>query len=364
MRSRRLKLVLAVGVAALVLLAVSNLGYNAGSTVSGQYCTTCHLIQPAYDRWADSSHRQVACKECHGSALTLDLDFHQTNFRRLISQLKGNTGDRILLRGAQAETMVEECLRCHRNEHARWKAGGHSATYTHIFLNAEHNRKRLLVEDCARCHGMFFEGTVAEVVAPLDQTGPWRLVNAEMASQAVIPCLTCHQVHRLGQPLGRPHYAQPRQIAQSRIIKTSSLGFYDRREKAHISSDLLPMPVMVRNGQPVRMSPDVRQRLCYQCHAPEATAEVGSGDDRTGMGVHEGIGCLGCHESHSLDARLSCANCHPRLSNCGLDVEKMDTTFKAHQSRHNIHFVACRDCHPRGIPPRKLARLDGNRIPR
>ena len=53
-------------------------------------------------------------------------------------------------------------------------------------------------------------------------------------------------------------------------------------------------------------------------------AQVGSGDDRTGIGVHEGLSCLACHQKHGQQTRASCANCHPRLSNCGLDVEKME----------------------------------------
>jgi hypothetical protein len=31
----------------------------------------------------------------------------------------------------------------------------------------------------------------------------------------------------------------------------------------------------------------------------------------------------------------------------------MDTTFKAPKSPHNIHFVKCLDCHPKGIPRKK-----------
>jgi hypothetical protein len=51
--------------------------------------------------------------------------------------------------------------------------------------------------------------------------------------------------------------------------------------------------------------------------------------------------------------RASCAACHPRLSNCGLDVEKMDTSFKSPESLHDIHRVACIDCHPAGVPKKK-----------
>jgi hypothetical protein len=41
------------------------------------------------------------------------------------------------------------------------------------------------------------------------------------------------------------------------------------------------------------------------------------------------------------------------MSNCGLDVEKMDTTFAAEGSRHNIHWVKCQDCHVNGVPKKR-----------
>jgi hypothetical protein len=112
----------------------------------------------------------------------------------------------------------------------------------------------------------------------------------------------------------------------------------------------------------VTVSQDPRQALCFQCHAPRepetgsvaaASAwgpQVGSGDDRTPMGVHEGISCISCHEGHNQNARASCKNCHPKMSNCGLDVEKMDTTYAISASAHNIHWVKCADCHQHGIP--------------
>jgi len=37
-----------------------------------------------------------------------------------------------------------------------------------------------------------------------------------------------------------------------------------------------------------------------------------------------------------------------------LDVEKMDTTFLNSSSKHDVHFVKCADCHPRGVPPKRV----------
>jgi hypothetical protein len=80
---------------------------------------------------------------------------------------------------------------------------------------------------------------------------------------------------------------------------------------------------------------------------------VGSGDDRTPMGVHEGLSCISCHDGHNENARASCKTCHPQMSHCGIDVEKMDTTFSSATSQHNIHWVKCTDCHLHGIPKAK-----------
>ncbi len=43
------------------------------------------------------------------------------------------------------------------------------------------------------------------------------------------------------------------------------------------------------------------------------------------------------------------------MSHCGIDVEKMDTTYASAKSTHNIHWVKCIDCHQHGIPKPKRA---------
>jgi hypothetical protein len=291
------------------------------------------------------------CKECHGSAFTLDIDAHRTNLRHLYYQVSGKIPGRILLKDGQVDRIVANCVRCHQDNLAKWRSGGHSAAYAHIFLSKANNEKMLLADDCLRCHGMFADGTVADIVAPVDTKGPWSLVDQRFAGRPTMPCLACHTVHSKGTPVAAPpDYLQPKKMAYGREMRTTSLGFYDRRERAHVGAADLPLPRMRTAVRAVTMSPDRRQTVCYQCHAPDPTLLVGSRDDRTAVGVHEGIGCLGCHDAHSLDARLSCVNCHPALSNCGLDVATMDTTFKSAASAHNIHSVACADCHTKGVP--------------
>ncbi len=146
-------------------------------------------------------------------------------------------------------------------------------------------------------------------------------------------------------------------------IARPSLALFDRRTQQSIPLADLPMPAMLEGALPVSMSKDQRQALCYQCHAPTATQQIATGDDRTAIGVHEGISCLACHGQHGQKTRASCATCHPKMSNCGLDVEQMDTTFKSAASKHNIHRVKCADCHLTGIPKRRglASKTEGSR---
>jgi hypothetical protein len=248
--------------------------------------------------------------------------------------------------------MVARCEKCHQQEFADWRSSGHSASYERIFLNSEHNRKQVPMDDCLRCHGMHFTGPMRDLVTPLTLQGPWHLQPAELMSQPVIPCLTCHQVHHEGTTLEKHDPARKGESGTEELNRPS-IGLFDRREFQSVPVSQLPLPKILDGEREIKMSPDQRQALCYQCHAALASREVRSGDDRTPVGVHEGLSCFACHLKHGQRTRASCATCHPKLSNCGIDVEKMDTTFKDKLSKHNVHFVKCQDCHTKGVPTKK-----------
>ncbi|MFQ5632316.1 MAG: multiheme c-type cytochrome [bacterium] len=186
---------------------------------------------------------------------------------------------------------MARCRECHAREYANWLSGGHSATYADIFLDEKHNREERLSESCLRCHGMFFEGTISDVVTSLDVRGPWQLIDAELASVPTIPCMACHNIHIEGSPAVRPDHSDPATIAASRETRTAKVGFYDRYEKMHFVASELPVLQLSHNSRNVQVATDERQRVCIQCHAPNAFHQAGSSDDRTPRGVHEGLSC-------------------------------------------------------------------------
>jgi hypothetical protein len=345
-RVRRTVLLFALLLSPLLLLLGLSAEYERSR---GGACVSCHEIWQPYSDWHTSAHRNVPCADCHGDVFTLNAGFHINNMRRIFTHLRGHAPAQPHLRSKEVFEMVLRCQKCHQQEFSEWRSSAHSASYTDIFLNSDQNRRQLLMDDCLRCHGMHFSGAIRDLVSPISLSGPWRLKSAELAAEPAIPCLTCHEIHHQGAPLGKSVQGQPIPGGRQEINRPS-LGLFDRRELTHIPLAELPLPRMLDGTREVHISPDQRQALCYQCHAPTATEQVHSGDDRTPIGVHEGLSCFACHLKHGQQTRASCSTCHPRLSNCGIPVETMDTTFKDRQSPHNIHFVACIDCHTHGVP--------------
>ena len=230
------------------------LGLPAGSLYyeynSGASCARCHEIRKNYDAWHASSHRNVECGECHGEITTLDPGFHLGNLRRLVKHVRQGFSDPVRLGTRDIPRLMEQCRGCHRQEFAQWESGAHSATYRRLFLDAKHNRQRLLTDDCLRCHGMHFEGGIRDLVAPVDANGPWRLLRPELADQPAIPCLSCHQVHREGELLPRAVRGDGESDAKSSAkqeLLRPSVSLFDRREQKHFAVDLLPLPAM-RDG--------------------------------------------------------------------------------------------------------------------
>lgn len=315
-------------------------------------CLRCHEISSSFNTWTASAHRDISCYECHGTALSNGLHSLKEKSGMVFTHLKPNNPEgNLQMKERNVLETMDRCKNCHQSEYTDWKASGHSAEYSTIFLDKRHNQTELLNEDCLRCHGMFYDKTVNDIVKPISQQGPWELKEKEKAGQPVIPCLTCHQVHSPGETVRQPDYSSPDSIFYVRNITNNSISFYSRHEKTHFPLNQLPIPVMLLFGDTINTTTDPVYRLCVQCHAPSVWHEVGSSDDQTPVGVHKGISCQACHEPHSNNQRNSCDKCHPAISNCRLDVKKMNTTYLSSSSQNDIHFVSCRNCHPEKINP-------------
>jgi hypothetical protein len=327
------RLLLGIGLYGVVLLATGAVGglayFHFGNP--RDTCASCHEMTGVHSNWSASPHRTVHCRNCHGGSLTLDVHALEAHLDRIVQHFARDPNQSARLKEKHVIDLNASCRDCHPQAFADWQASRHATTYARIFLDASHNRAEPPSNDCLRCHGMFYQGDITTLVTRDGAAGPWSLREPARAAQPAIPCLACHQVHA---PAG------VNQVA----------SFFDHRERTHFPANLLPVASVEQGGRPVKVSRDPRQRVCLQCHAPATTHQLASADDHTPAGVHEGLSCRDCHWSHTESARASCSACHPADSHCGLEVEKMDTTFLALASKHNIHTVSCEDCHPQGRP--------------
>lgn len=337
--SPRFKRTCAVALVPVVFLVASAVGSMAWFHFADPMttCASCHEMAGVHAAWSSSLHRTLHCRNCHGGSLTLDAHALRSHVNRVVQHFRRAPETPIRLSEANVLALQEACRTCHPQSYGDWQTSRHSATYARIFLDSKHNETEQLAADCLRCHGMFYEGRIDELVTPISTKGPWALKDSSKTNQPVIPCLACHQVH-------------------VRAAGRTFAHLYARREQASFSADVLPVTPIFQGERVVKTSPDPRQRLCTQCHAPNAFRQLGTSDDRTPSGVHEGLSCLDCHTSHTMSAKASCAACHPTDSHCGLNVETMDTTFASTGSKHNIHAVACGDCH-NGERPAKRKKI-------
>jgi hypothetical protein len=327
----------------LILVILAYAGWNHADPERS--CASCHEIVPAMEIWQESAHRDIRCTECHGTAMG-SLHSLREKSRMLFTHLRKD--EREIRPGLDEEgvlRVMDACTGCHRDEHRAWKASGHAASYADIFLNEDHNHKERLYPDCFRCHGMYYDGGIADLVAPIDTEGPWRLLD-DREETPVIPCLACHPIHMENEPRVHPGTMDdPRATFYAREVRLPRAGLYVRAERAHLRVDHLPQPGMVLGDREVLVSEDPLQRLCMQCHAPNWAHQAGTEDDRTPTGVHEGISCRACHRDHSNDPTNACTTCHPAVTSCNLDVREMNSSYRDRNSPHNIHSMTCADCH-------------------
>lgn len=316
-------------------------------------CASCHEISPSVESQLSSAHRNISCSKCHGTALSGGIHSMTKTLNMLFVHLAGKSRNKNNMQMSESQILevMARCEKCHGTQFADWRSGGHSVTYEHIFIDEAHNKMEAPYWDCFRCHGMFYDGTIYDLMEPVNNQGPWKFKDPRQADRPTVPCLACHKIHSENNVRGLARaYEKPKDIFYERDERSIPYGMYLRADSLFLRADQLIKPKFLKDGESVFTPDEYDYRLCIQCHSPNYVHEAGTEDDRTPTGVHEGITCSACHAAHSNNARKSCGNCHPAVSNCSLDVTTMNTSFLSATSPNNIHSLECADCHSNGIP--------------
>lgn len=269
-----------------------------------------------------------------------------------------------------ADWSSQSCKACHPREWQEWSQSGHAITLSAQLLNKDHDASEQLDQTCVKCHSPEL-GTVkiGDIVQPLDQKGPWKLVGqyASAGDTPSISCLACHQPHtpNLAGLLPGMDFADESTFYRNVAApETTNLYIYDAFAQKYI--DPLPIAPVMNGDQAIPIADTRSNRVCYTCHAteraesnlfepatpPEGDNSVGTGDDRTLMGAHQGIPCATCHMpggSHTFNPMNACVQCHSAgTTTASLDfVTHADTSYtdpslsmlSGNSSPLNIHWL-------------------------
>ncbi|MCF8225941.1 MAG: cytochrome c3 family protein [Bacteroidales bacterium] len=342
----------AITLVVIIAIAVSLSGYAAWNAANPEKtCASCHEINPSLEMWQISSHRDINCKECHGTAMSNGFHSIKEKTGMVFTHIREKKlNSDIRLTETQVIETMDRCANCHQEEQKKWKSGGHAAAYADIFLNKAHNNMERPYWDCFRCHGMHYEGNIYDLIEPVSTRGPWQIIDEGKENDPVMTCMSCHEIHAGNDTRkAASSLEDPKAIFYERkeanANRNPKAGLYIRADEMYLRADHLPVPEMYDGERKLKITPNPLQSVCVQCHSPNWQHQAGTEDDRTPSGVHEGLACMACHETHSNDATNSCTKCHPVISNCGLDHETMNTSYFDPESPNNIHHVKCTDCH-------------------
>lgn len=264
-------------------------------------CAQCHEISSTCTLWGKSVHSEVGCIECHGSAFSDGIVGFFDKATMVYNHFtKKITNEDIYLNEKQVLFVTNRCKNCHQAEYSDWESGAHSVTYKDIFMDKEHNMMEKPYWDCFRCHGMYYDGNINDLMSLEGSADEWYIKDTVQINRPTITCLTCHQIH--SEQMKSKSYQTKSDEEKSQLMSTTesvSTALYMRSDKRHIPSDKIYQTTMFKNDSIVKVSEDPNTWLCMQCHSPNSKREVGSEDDKTPMGIYEGRSCLDCHNPHS-----------------------------------------------------------------
>jgi len=283
-------------VALKVVLGVSLLVFVFGGTYGSyriynytqhdpEFCRSCHTMNIAWDKWAESEHSKVGCHSCHQASPI-------ASARLVINYLL----ERPDINTTHAHISDESCEKCHYSGDPQWVQV--EATACHKVHAEEQNiacqtchglrlhEFRPATEICAACHADHVEGHEKEIK------------TTEMQN---LHCIECHQFLREDSPI--------------RPTRETCMECHQKLDNNGVTfPDDAPM-----------------QWDCRECHKPHDSERpvvdcIGCHTEARSAGLHavpshvagyvdangRETKCKDCHKPHewTMKSRENCATCH------------------------------------------------------
>jgi nitrate/TMAO reductase-like tetraheme cytochrome c subunit len=261
--TRRNQILLIVGL--LVVLIPSFFIYDYTQN-NPRFCTTCHLMNPAYETWTVSAMHDLACHKCHETDMVESLG-------HVVEVLTRNPDD------VTKEVDIDNslCESCHISNDPNWLQIADTAGHkVHIYESAGY-------AECIDCHGQRLH-----VFEPPEET----CVQCHDVENTVVEtlmgthCITCHEF------TATDHELIP--------VDQTCLQCHEEQDSmgASFPADIHTDTACINCHNPHEEDPFPD---CTSCHAEGGGLHiVPSHDD-----------CTSCHIPHSENGlRENCVSCH------------------------------------------------------
>ena len=299
----------------LLLVFVGGVGSAAFAEYSMQpdFCRSCHIMEPYYQAWHSSTHKNVPCTDCHfepGLQNTIKGKFEASS--QAAKFITGTYGSK-----PHAQIHDVSCMRsgCHEKRilegKVDWSPPGYNVTikFDHKpHLSEERRGKELR---CVSCHSQIVQGQ--HLVVTLDTCFLCHMKGKEHGrnEQTVGGCTSCH-------------------TAPKAKVKLAT-GDFDH-------ADYLKRGVTCNNchSESIKGDGQVPRQVCWNCHnQPAQVAQFGE--------------TAKMHRAHISEHKVECSSCHlqiehglnPTGSNI-LSVAASETRLSSHAS---FDSGACGTCH-------------------
>ena len=289
-RLRWLLLRMAALLGAFLFVVALLTGVSGWYTSRPEFCRSCHIMEPYYVSWQQSSHKDVSCIKCHfAPGVGEKVRGKMLGLVQLAKYVTASEGPR-----PAAEIPDASCLRsgCHETRMLSGRVQFHGIPFDHKpHLEELRRGKRLR---CTSCHSQIVQGKHMTVT-----TSTCFLCHFKggLFNEGLGACTRCHQIPEQDFDLG------------GGVTFHHDLAYERGVDCANCHGDL------------IRGNGEVPHERCGVCHNRE--------DDLKRIEDHVFI-----HQKHVTEHKVDCLDCHLAIQH-SLDPEKL------------VHAASdCTSCHP------------------
>jgi predicted CXXCH cytochrome family protein len=272
----------------------------------------CHIMKPYYQSWARSSHRHIACVECHISpGVTAEIRKKFEAMSMVAKYFTATYGTK-----PWAEVDDAACLRCHERRLLEGRVDFHGVTFDHTPHLTETRRGMKL--RCTSCHGQIVQGTHLTVTST---TCALCHFKGQPANAGLGRCTRCHEIPE--RVVGRPR------------------ANFDHSQVKTLGMDCRSCHAGIVTGRG-----EVPRERCVSCHnQPQRLAEF----ENTDL----------LHRKHVTEHKVDCVECHmviehaqrpPTTTAAAVTSQDAGTCGTCHGAGHGAQQLLYEGRGGRGVP--------------